>query len=828
MNLIHLEQRSFDRNNNSTIGDNISRHNIFSGLSPVYPARQVKIMSKTWHRDSHGLFDFEASIYIQRSQTDEMNILPPKATSIKQREDSLATVIYSQGKYFVYHANDIDVNSNNLNQTIKQTEEMTQVIMDLTKKVYLVVKNLTLKGKKSSLRESQRFDDFDENKGIILRVGDIVKFGRVPFRIKESSVQKSLNRIESQQNQDNSLEKNITDVESEGDQDINQVINDMIMTQAKQDSPRRRIILNNMHDGGILDHQESDIMYAASPRQADILQDSIDDPYRLASFNNRESNFHDIQNSLFSNNEFLVPQLFMTKNHSLNDQKQKLQDETEKLLMLNKNSKSAKVANVKSCRICLGEENDIDNELINPCKCAGTMKYIHLQCLQEWLNDYVKDSKKKIEIYKINRPTDGQYLIMEVLGMPNGRTFQIIRLSERHTLKVVSCLTPNKYIQGRGHDSDVRVADISVSRCHSLLRYDQDRNLIILTDYHSKFGTLLLLRKPAQLSTKLNKEFMIQTGRTMLTLTLQDVPTPFINKICSCVVSKKQKEQHLKKQLALDFEYFQCTDYLPKDLLKRKRELFGDLLSKIISPQTSKHETKRDELGPNDEEMHQYFSELTQHNQGISRSNLSNQKHTGKLNQVAPLIAFNQFANGNITQTENLTIGLNTARQNNKERSISVRLVQSSENNQINTQTRFANPNSRPQSNAMTQHQLTVNNSPSPRALNIQPTVDFRIRVNETHQQLATPSNPQNIREEIKEEEEEKLMDEICKEQEEKDSLQKPVNSNANINLQFDPQRDNPSQFEITSNMNRTQQLLNRQQMGTVNAQEEQEQIGFQ
>lgn len=40
----------------------------------------------------------------------------------------------------------------------------------------------------------------------------------------------------------------------------------------------------------------------------------------------------------------------------------------------------------KVCRICLGEENDLDNELICPCKCAGTMKYIHIECLREWLN----------------------------------------------------------------------------------------------------------------------------------------------------------------------------------------------------------------------------------------------------------------------------------------------------------------------------------------------------------------------------------------------------------------------------------------------------------
>lgn len=39
------------------------------------------------------------------------------------------------------------------------------------------------------------------------------------------------------------------------------------------------------------------------------------------------------------------------------------------------------------CRICLGEEDpdDKDDELISPCLCKGTMKYIHLSCLKNWL-----------------------------------------------------------------------------------------------------------------------------------------------------------------------------------------------------------------------------------------------------------------------------------------------------------------------------------------------------------------------------------------------------------------------------------------------------------
>lgn len=39
------------------------------------------------------------------------------------------------------------------------------------------------------------------------------------------------------------------------------------------------------------------------------------------------------------------------------------------------------------CRICLGDssEEESGNPLISPCFCDGTMKYIHQDCLKEWL-----------------------------------------------------------------------------------------------------------------------------------------------------------------------------------------------------------------------------------------------------------------------------------------------------------------------------------------------------------------------------------------------------------------------------------------------------------
>ena len=37
------------------------------------------------------------------------------------------------------------------------------------------------------------------------------------------------------------------------------------------------------------------------------------------------------------------------------------------------------------CRICLSEESSSSDPLINPCKCSGSMKWIHLECLRKWL-----------------------------------------------------------------------------------------------------------------------------------------------------------------------------------------------------------------------------------------------------------------------------------------------------------------------------------------------------------------------------------------------------------------------------------------------------------
>jgi len=129
------------------------------------------------------------------------------------------------------------------------------------------------------------------------------------------------------------------------------------------------------------------------------------------------------------------------------------------------------------------------------------MRFIHVACLKEWLKskntvkelphgsivffkvvhcelchqvfpESLFDYGERIEILEIPKPSECAYLVLEVLGLPVGRSFYVIKFETKHQLKI-----------GRGHESDVRVADISVSRCHSLMRYDSQNNEIWLHDY---------------------------------------------------------------------------------------------------------------------------------------------------------------------------------------------------------------------------------------------------------------------------------------------------------------------------------------------------------
>ena len=60
----------------------------------------------------------------------------------------------------------------------------------------------------------------------------------------------------------------------------------------------------------------------------------------------------------------------------------------------------------KICRVCYCNENEMNSPLLNPCKCSGGLKYIHLSCLQHWLKSrstFSTSSNDYCTIYNFNQ-----------------------------------------------------------------------------------------------------------------------------------------------------------------------------------------------------------------------------------------------------------------------------------------------------------------------------------------------------------------------------------------------------------------------------------------
>jgi hypothetical protein len=112
-----------------------------------------------------------------------------------------------------------------------------------------------------------------------------------------------------------------------------------------------------------------------------------------------------------------------------------------------------------------------------------------------------------------NRPT-GDYIVLESLTL------------EKNTSRMVHVITPTMHLKsirlGRGHDSDLRINDISVSRCHAVIRLKSDG--FYLQDNMSKFGTLVLVRRRLPLSISQTKA--VQVGRTVINFQVKELPEP--------------------------------------------------------------------------------------------------------------------------------------------------------------------------------------------------------------------------------------------------------------------------------------------------------------
>ena len=210
----------------------------------------------------------------------------------------------------------------------------------------------------------------------------------------------------------------------------------------------------------------------------------------------------------------------------------------------NRTNRVKKTSNV--CRICLSEDSEPENPLITPCRCSGTMRAIHVECLRDWLKSKiiiktythmtsytyramecelclmtfplkVKMSKtnKVFDLIFTNIPTTTSYVIFDqVVKDDQEKTSYLVMFKDKNSLKI-----------GRSNDSDFRLSDISISRYHADINLID--NNVYIDDNDSKFGSLLLLQN--NVSFILNQPIGLQIGKHFITM---DLNKTFLSMLC--------------------------------------------------------------------------------------------------------------------------------------------------------------------------------------------------------------------------------------------------------------------------------------------------------
>ena len=225
----------------------------------------------------------------------------------------------------------------------------------------------------------------------------------------------------------------------------------------------------------------------------------------------------------------------------------------------NNHKKDEKKEKIKICRICYLEEFDKDNNpLIKPCKCSGSMKYIHYECLLHWIKtkilldsssyfsndllsvyrlqklecelckskfpDYIRHKKEIFNLLNLDKKFNEEIVLNK-----KGQKISRKRKDNKDNYIIFDSITPsrteNRYRflvkfdknnilkVGRGLETQLVLNDISVSRNHCQFKIEDDGS-VSLEDNNSKFGSLVLIQKEIEILKGI--DLNIQVGANYL------------------------------------------------------------------------------------------------------------------------------------------------------------------------------------------------------------------------------------------------------------------------------------------------------------------------
>ena len=236
------------------------------------------------------------------------------------------------------------------------------------------------------------------------------------------------------------------------------------------------------------------------------------------------------------------------------------------------------------CRLCYQEDSTVLDPLLCPCKCKGSMKYIHYSCLKKSIMQKIQVRKEKyfdlyffksyhceicLETYpKYIKYKSYIYNLVEIdLSKFNDyiQTSIIYYTEKNHHVNNSNLEYENKkqlsYLGylifniddqmelkvGRNQNNEIVLKDISISRFHCVLK--RENNLLKIKDSKSKFGTLSYIKNTKQIELE-QPSLTLISGKHQFIFNLKYhekmfgfLQNIFGNGCCSC--NKKREKSEL-------------------------------------------------------------------------------------------------------------------------------------------------------------------------------------------------------------------------------------------------------------------------------------------
>jgi len=199
----------------------------------------------------------------------------------------------------------------------------------------------------------------------------------------------------------------------------------------------------------------------------------------------------------------------------------------------------------EQCWICFdGSSTSIDNPLINICKCKD--KFVHYLCLKQYLQTKIKihenfkhtvftycynkfncdmcltpyptrfqisEFNKEYELIDLNLPEEYNYMILESLDFVKEKDNKKENIKNIHVIQ----LTEDEIYIGRNGANDVIDEDLTISRNHAILKYNQIEGKVVLENRSETYGTLVLIKGNIKMK---DKNLNLQIGNSFITVNL--------------------------------------------------------------------------------------------------------------------------------------------------------------------------------------------------------------------------------------------------------------------------------------------------------------------